>query len=49
LTGGLDIAVHDAFWAALVAIEDHGDEQPITTVAAPGFGTGRVRPNAQRS
>ena len=47
LTGGLDIAVHDAFWAALVAVEDHGDERPIRTVAAPGFGTGfgRVRPD----
>lgn len=46
LASGLDIAVHDAFWAALIAIEGHDGEQPNTTVAAPGFGTGfgRVRP-----
>ena len=49
LTGGLDIAVHDAFWAALVAIEGHGGERAIATVAAPGFGTGFGRVHPERA
>lgn len=40
LTGGLDVAVHDAFWAALLAVGNH---PAITTIAAPGFGTGYGR------
>ncbi|WP_350277625.1 macro domain-containing protein [Kribbella sp. HUAS MG21] len=42
LAGGLETAVHDAFWAALLAVGRH----PIDRVAAPGFGTGygRVHP-----
>ncbi|HZX03531.1 macro domain-containing protein [Kribbella sp.] len=47
LTGGLDIAVHDAFWAALLAISNHA--APITTIAAPGFGTGFGRVPAARA
>ncbi|GAA1579354.1 macro domain-containing protein [Kribbella karoonensis] len=38
LAGGLDIAVHDAFWAALLAVSNH--PAALTTIAAPGFGTG---------
>jgi O-acetyl-ADP-ribose deacetylase (regulator of RNase III) len=46
LTDGLDIAVHDAFWAALLAVDRHRATNPITKFAAPGFGTGygQVRP-----
>ncbi|WP_427895773.1 macro domain-containing protein [Kribbella sp. GL6] len=47
LTGGLDIAVHDAFWAALLAVSNHAD--PIATIAAPGFGTGFGRVPAGRT
>ncbi|MFI5733331.1 macro domain-containing protein [Kribbella sp. NPDC051587] len=44
LDGGLDMAVHDAFWAALLAVRRIGE--PVDRIAAPGFGTGygRVRP-----
>jgi O-acetyl-ADP-ribose deacetylase (regulator of RNase III) len=46
LTDGLDIAVHDAFWAALLAVGRHRATNPITKFAVPGFGTGygQVRP-----
>lgn len=40
---GHDVAVHDSFWAALVAIARHNakdDRRSITSVASPGFGTG---------
>ncbi len=44
LTGGLDVAVHDAFWAALTAIARHNrqaaPEDQISSLACPGFGTG---------
>ncbi|NUR96340.1 MAG: hypothetical protein HOV67_13905 [Kribbellaceae bacterium] len=36
LSGPLEIAVHDAFWSALIATSNH----PISTIASPGFGTG---------
>ncbi|MFF0270235.1 macro domain-containing protein [Kribbella sp. NPDC004536] len=36
LTGGLELAVHDAFWSALVAISNH----QVEAIATPGFGTG---------
>ncbi|WP_405059920.1 macro domain-containing protein [Kribbella sp. NBC_01505] len=45
LSGGLDIAVHDAFWAALVAI----GRCPAKRIAAPGFGTGYGRVPAERA
>ena len=47
LSGGMDIAVHDAFWAALLAVGRHSATNTITKVAAPGFGTGygRVPPD----
>jgi len=38
LTGELDIAVHDAMWAALLALERHGGR--AKTLACPGLGTG---------
>lgn len=44
LRGALDVAVHDGFWAALVAVAHHNrdraDEDRIAAVACPGFGTG---------
>ena len=44
LTGDLETAVHDAFWAALVAVDRHnrsaGAGGRISSVASPGFGTG---------
>ncbi|TDD29770.1 phage tail protein [Kribbella turkmenica] len=43
LTHGRDIAVHDAFWAELVAISRHNansEADRISAVACPGFGTG---------
>lgn len=44
LTGGLEIAVHDALWAALVAITRHNDRvgaaERIRVVACTGFGSG---------
>ncbi|MFC6155882.1 macro domain-containing protein [Kribbella jiaozuonensis] len=46
LTGGLDIAVHDAFWAALLAVGNH---PTITKIASPGFGTGYGRVSAGRA
>jgi O-acetyl-ADP-ribose deacetylase (regulator of RNase III) len=49
LTGGLDIAVHDAFWAALLTIDRHRTMHPITKFAAPGFGTGYGRVFPERA
>ncbi|MEV0800085.1 macro domain-containing protein [Kribbella sp. NPDC050281] len=49
LTGGMDIAVHDAFWAALLAVGRHSAANPVTRVAAPGFGTGYGRVPAGRA
>lgn len=43
LTGGMDIAVHDAFWAGLLAVGNHPAAHTITRIAAPGFGTGYGR------
>lgn len=47
LEGGLEIAVHDAFWAALTAIGRHnarsGAEERIGSFACPGLGTGTGR------
>lgn len=43
LSGGMDIAVHDAFWAALLAVGRHPAANTVTRVAAPGFGTGYGR------
>jgi O-acetyl-ADP-ribose deacetylase (regulator of RNase III) len=40
LSGGMDIAVHDAFWAALLAVSR---DATIGSIAAPGFGTGYGR------
>lgn len=44
LRGPLETSVHDAFWAALVAIARHNgdcaDRDRIASVACPGFGTG---------
>lgn len=47
LSGGMDIAVHDAFWAALLAVDRHPAANTVTRIAAPGFGTGygRVLPD----
>ncbi len=46
LAGGLEMAVHDAFWAALVAVR----RQPgVQVVAAPGFGTGYGRVSPARA
>jgi O-acetyl-ADP-ribose deacetylase (regulator of RNase III) len=46
LAGGLEMAVHDAFWAALVAVR----RQPgVQVVAAPGFGTGYGRVSPRRA
>ncbi|TDD61449.1 phage tail protein [Kribbella antibiotica] len=44
LVGGLDMAAHDAFWAALLAVGRIAE--PVARIAAPGFGTGygRLRP-----
>jgi O-acetyl-ADP-ribose deacetylase (regulator of RNase III) len=47
LTGGLDIAVHDAFWAALLAVDRA--TTPIKRFAAPGFGTGYGRVPPERA
>jgi O-acetyl-ADP-ribose deacetylase (regulator of RNase III) len=46
LSGEMDIAVHDAFWASLLAVGRHPAANTITRLAAPGFGTGygRVQP-----
>jgi len=50
LRGPLESAVHDAFWAALVAVVRHNhavdEQQRIRSIACPGFGTGfgRVDP-----
>jgi O-acetyl-ADP-ribose deacetylase (regulator of RNase III) len=53
LENGREIAVHDAFWAALLAIDAHNSRHPdagaIRTVASPGFGTGYGRVNPQRA
>lgn len=49
LAGGLDMAVHDAFWAALVAIAHHPEANTITRLAAPGFGTGYGRVPSHRA
>lgn len=38
LSGDLDVAVHDAMWAALLALEQHGGH--ASTLACPGLGTG---------
>jgi O-acetyl-ADP-ribose deacetylase (regulator of RNase III) len=38
LAGDLDIAVHDAMWAALLALERH--DAHVSTLACPGLGTG---------
>jgi O-acetyl-ADP-ribose deacetylase (regulator of RNase III) len=43
LSGGMDIAVHDAFWAALLAVGRHPAANTVTRLAAPGFGTGYGR------
>ncbi|MEV5967317.1 macro domain-containing protein [Kribbella sp. NPDC051952] len=43
LSGEMDIAVHNAFWAGLLAIDRHPAANTITRVAAPGFGTGYGR------
>lgn len=44
LDGGRDTAIHDAMWAALVAVSRHNDraaaDDRIATVACPGLGTG---------
>ncbi|GAA1551710.1 hypothetical protein GCM10009789_01830 [Kribbella sancticallisti] len=47
LSGGLDIAVHDAFWAALLAVGRHPAN--LTRVASPGFGTGYGRVSPARA
>ncbi|WP_432890610.1 macro domain-containing protein [Kribbella sp. CA-245084] len=47
LTGEMDIAVHDAFWAALLAVDRAADS--ITRIAAPGFGTGYGRVPPRRA
>lgn len=46
LSGELDIAVHNAFWAGLLAIGSHPAAGTMKRLAAPGFGTGfgRVPP-----
>lgn len=46
LSGEMDIAVHNAFWAGLLAIGRHPTANTIRRLAAPGFGTGfgRVPP-----
>ena len=50
LEGDRDVAVHDAMWAGLLAVERHNErvaeEQRISTLASPGLGTGvgDVRP-----
>lgn len=40
LSGELDIAVHNAFWAGLLAIGSHPAAGTMKRLAAPGFGTG---------
>jgi O-acetyl-ADP-ribose deacetylase (regulator of RNase III) len=44
LDGGRDVAVHDAMWAALLAVERHNahadESERIETLACPGLGTG---------
>ncbi|MFF1820099.1 macro domain-containing protein [Kribbella sp. NPDC058245] len=47
LAGGLDLAVHDAFWAALLAVRRIGDA--VGRIAAPGFGTGYGRVHPERA
>lgn len=53
LDHGRDIAVHDAFWAALRAVIAHDraarEADAINTVVAPGFGTGYGRVPAARA
>jgi O-acetyl-ADP-ribose deacetylase (regulator of RNase III) len=49
LSGGMDIAVHDAFWAALLAVGSHPGTNTVTRVAAPGFGTGYGRVSPRRA
>lgn len=53
LDHGREVAVHDAFWAALLAVEAHNASQEtgrrIRSVAAPGLGTGHGRVPAQRA
>lgn len=53
LGAGLDIAVHDDVWAALRTVAAHNDtserDNAITTVIAPGFGTGYGRVPAARA
>jgi len=46
LAGGLEMAVHDAFWTALVAVRR---QSGVQVVAAPGFGTGYGRVSPQRA
>ncbi|TCC50873.1 hypothetical protein E0H75_11980 [Kribbella capetownensis] len=43
LLDGMDIAVHDAFWAALVTLSRHPAASMVKRLAAPGFGTGYGR------
>jgi O-acetyl-ADP-ribose deacetylase (regulator of RNase III) len=38
LSGAMEIAVHDAMWAALLALERHPGD--VATLACPGLGTG---------
>ena len=51
LDGGRDIAIHDAFWAALIAVQSFNErsegEPKIRTLACSGLGTGvgRVGPD----
>ncbi|MEV4261361.1 macro domain-containing protein [Kribbella sp. NPDC049584] len=47
LKGEMDLAVHDAFWAALLAADRATD--PITRIATPGFGTGYGRVPPRRA
>ena len=50
LRGGMEIAVHDAMWAALLALERHNEVAPtVATLACPGLGTGFGRVPPERA